>query len=322
MNKEKKKLKGQRGVFQNRSPLFKNLFVCLAVGCILTGLIGSPWRARDILSGAGPWILIFTFGAAYIVFIIPEILMGIALINKKKSFVISSVVVNIIYLFIFGGLFERPLVYDDEGGVKYHYAFSWRFQSLIYLIISVVLGVGLLILINHLKWSLRINIFALYVTVIIGCGMIAEVKVLTDEQRHSTLVMMRKQYVKKRSSYENDRLSELSSDVVGIKTAKFAVIPTSKITLESTSVCGNNSDLQDNVVLIEINGKPISNDDYDYLIGQEDENEPFSKRQELAAKYGLTMRKHEKSHPLVKQIKKMEIHWTEKQIDKYQGISG
>ena len=77
--------------------------------------------------------------------------------------------------------------------------------------------------------------------------------------------------------------------MVGIKTVKFAVVPTSKITLTSTDVCGTDSDLQDNVALIEVNGKPISNHDYNYLIGQEDENEPFSK---LAAKYGLTMRKH------------------------------
>lgn len=303
--------------------MFKNLFVCLAVGYILTGLIGSTWCARDILNGAGPWILILTFGTAYTIFIVPEILMIIALITKKKSFVISSVVVNIVYLFTFGGFFERPLVYDDEGGVKYHYAFSWRLQSLTYLIISIMLGIGLLILINHSKKSLRISIFALCVTAIGGCEMIANVKILTDNQRQSTLAMMKKQYVKNRESYENDQLSDLSADAIGIKTAKFAVIPTSKITLESTDVCrsdGDNDSLQNNVVLIEVNGKPISNDDYDYLIGQENENEPFNKRQDLAAKYGLAMRHQEKDHPPVKQIKKTEVHWTEDQIDRYQGI--
>ena len=33
--------KHERGVFKGCSPLFKNLFVWLAVGSILTGLVGS-----------------------------------------------------------------------------------------------------------------------------------------------------------------------------------------------------------------------------------------------------------------------------------------
>ena len=149
-----------------------------------------------------------------------------------------------------------------------------------------------------------------------SCGLIGGVGVLTPAQRHSTLVMMKAQYVKNRESTEDKQLSDLSSDVIGIKTAKFAVVPTSKITLASTDVCGTNSDLQDNVILIEVNGKPISNHDYNYLIGQEDENEPFSKRQALAAKYGLTMRKHGKpARQSLKQVKKAEVNWTEKQID-------
>ena len=140
-------------------------------------------------------------------------------------------------------------------------------------------------------------------------------------QQHSTLVMMKKQYTKNRRLYENEQLSELSSDVTGIKTAKFAVIPTSKITLNETDVCRDAQNLQDNVVLIEINGKTISSYDCDYLTGDASENEPFSKRQELAAKYNLTMRQHEKkNHQAEKHIKKTEIHWTKKQIDKYQGI--
>lgn len=315
------KEKHERGFFKGRSPLFKNLFVWLAVGSILTGLVGSTWCARDVLTGAGPWILIFTLGTVCVIFIVPEILMGIALKNKNKEVIVASVVVNIIYLLIFGGLLKRPLVYDDEGGVEYHYAFGWRFVALSCLIISIALGIALLILINHTKWSLRKNKIALLVTAIVSCGLIGGVGVLTLVQRHSTLVMMKKQYVKNCESTENNQLSDLSSDVVGIKTAKFAVVPTSKITLASTDVCGPDSDLQDNVALIEVNGKPISNHDYNYLIGQEDENEPFSKRQALAAKYGLTMRKHGKSaRQSLKQVKKTEINWTEKQIDKYNGI--
>ena len=42
--------KHERGVFKGRSPLFKNLFVWLAVGYILTGLVGSTWCARDVLT--------------------------------------------------------------------------------------------------------------------------------------------------------------------------------------------------------------------------------------------------------------------------------
>ena len=106
--------------------------------------------------------------------------------------------------------------------------------------------------------------------------------------------MMKKQYTKNRRLYENDQLSGLSSYVTGIKTAKFAVIPTSKITLNETDVCRDAQNLQDNVVLIEINGKTISSYDCDYLTGGASENEPFSKRQELAAKYNLTMRQHGK----------------------------
>ena len=317
MTKEKQ----ERGVFKGRSPLFKNLFVGLAVGYIVTGLVGSTWCARDVLTGAGPWILFFTLGSIYVIFIIPEILMGIALKNKNKGVVIVSVVINIIYLLIFGGLSKRPFVYDDEGGVEYHYAFDWRFIALSCLIISIALGISLLILINHAKWSLRKKKIALLITAIVSCGLIGRVGVVTLVQRHSTLVMMKEQYVKNCESTENNQLSDLSSDVVGIKTAKFAVIPTSKITLASTDACGTDYNLQDNVALIEINGKPISNDDYDYLIGQEDDNEPFSKRQALAVKYGLTMRKHGKpARQSLKQVKKTEVNWTEKQIDKYNGI--
>ena len=317
MTKEKQ----ERGVFKGRSPLFKNLFVWLAVGYILTGLVGSTWCARDVLTGAGPWILIFTLGTVCVIFIVPEILMGIALKNKNKEVVIASVVINIIYLLIFGGLFKRPLVYDDEGGVEYHYAFNWRFIALSCLITSIALGIALLILINHTKWSLKKNGIALLITAIVSCGLIGGAGVLTLVQRHSTLVMMKAQYVKNREATEDKQLSDLSSDVVGIKTAKFAVVPTSKITLASTDVCGTDSDLQDNVALIEVNGKPISNHDHNYLIGQEDENEPFSKRQALAAKYGLTMRKHGKpARQSLKQVKKTEVDWTEKQIDKYNGI--
>ena len=313
--------KHERGVFKGRSPLFKNLFVWLAVGYILTGLVGSTWCARDVLTGAGPWILIFTMGTVCVIFIVPEILMGIALKNKNKEVIVASVVVNIIYLLIFGGLLKRPLVYDDEGGVEYHYAFNWRFIALSCLIISIALGIALLILINHAKWSLKKNKIAVLITAIVSCGLIGGVGAFTLVQRHSTLVMMKAQYVKNRELTENNQLSDLSSDVVGIKTAKFAVVPTSKITLASTDVCGTNSDLQDNVTLIEVNGKPISNHDYNYLIGQEDENEPFSKRQALAAKYGLTMRKHGKpARQSLKQVKKAEVNWTEKQIDKYNDI--
>ena len=107
--------------------------------------------------------------------------------------------------------------------------------------------------------------------------------------------MMKEQYVKNCESTENNQLSDLSSDVVGIKTAKFAVVPTSKITLASTDACGTDYNLH--------------------------ENEPFSKRQALAAKYGLTMRKHGKpARQSLKQVKKTEVNWTEKQIDKYNDI--
>ena len=317
MTKEKQ----ERGVFKGRSPLFKNLFVGLAVGYIVTGLVGSTWCAQEVFKGAAFFCVLFSLGTVYVFFIVPEILMTVALINKNREVVITSVVINMFYLLVLCGLARRPKVYVDEAGVVYHYAFNWRFIALSCLIISIALGIALLILINHAKWSLRKNKIALLITAIVSCGLIGRVGVVTLVQRHSTLVMMKEQYVKNCESTENNQLSDLSSDVVGIKTAKFAVVPTSKITLASTDVCGTDSHLQDNVALIEINGKPISNHDYNYLIGQEDENEPFSKRQALAAKYGLTMRKHGKpARQSLKQVKKTEVNWTEKQIDKYNGI--
>lgn len=323
MIEEKRELKNQRGG-ENRSPLSKKRFISLVIGFILTGLVSSLWCARYVLTGAGPWILILTLGGAYLIYIIPEILMGITLINRGQVLMIVSIIINIIYLFIFNGLFQRPLVYDDEGGVQYHYAFTLRFVSLSCLIISTALGIVLLILLNRSKGSRKKKRAALWATVIISCGLIGSIGMITMVQQHSTLVMMKKQYTKNRRLYENEQLSELSSDVTGIKTAKFAVIPTSKITLNATDVCRDDRDvqnLQNNVVLIEINGKPISSYDYDYLTGDASENEPFSKRQELAAKYNLTMRQHEKkNHQAEKHIKKTEIHWTKKQIDKYQGI--
>ena len=315
MTKEKQ----ERGVFNGRSPLFKNLFVWLAVGYILTGLVGSTWCAQEVFKGAAFFCVLFSLGTVYVLFIVPEILMTVALINKNREVVIASVVINMFYLLVLCGLARRPKVYVDEAGVEYHYAFNWRFIALSCLIISIALGIALLILINHAKWSLRKNRIALLITAIVSCGLIGGVGVVTLVQRHSTLVMMKAQYVKNCESTENNQLSDLSSDVVGIKTAKFAVVPTSKITLASTDACGTDYNLQDNVALIEINGKPISNDDYDYLIGQEDDNEPFSKRQALAAKYGLTMRKHGKpARQSLKQVKKTEVNWTEKQIYKYQ----
>ena len=311
--------KHERGVFKGRSPLFKNLFVGLAVGYILTGLVGSTWCAQEVFKGAAFFCVLFSLGIVYVFFIVPEILMTVALINKNREVVIASVTVNMFYLLVLGGLARRPKVYVDEAGVVYHYAFNWRFIALSCLIISIAFGIVMLILINHTKWSLKKNGIALLITAIVSCGLIGGVGVLNLVQRHSTLVMMKAQYVKNREATEDKQLSDLSSDVVGIKTAKFAVVPTSKITLASTDVCGTNSDLQDNVTLIEVNGKPISNHDYNYLIGQEDENEPFSKRQALAAKYGLTMRKHGKpARQSLKQVKKAEVNWTEKQIDKYQ----
>ena len=313
--------KHECGVFKDRSPLFKNLFVWLALGYILTGLVGSTWCAQEVFKGAAFFCVLFSLGTVYVLFIIPEILMTVALINKNREVVIASVVINMFYLLALGGLARRPKVYVDEAGVVYHYAFDWRFIALSCLIISIALGIALLILINHAKWSLKKNGIALLITAIVSCGLIGGVGVLTLVQRHSTLVMMKTQYVKNRESTEDKQLSDLSSDVVGIKTAKFAVVPTSKITLASTDVCGTDSDLQDNVALIEVNGKSISNHDHNYLIGQEDENEPFSKRQALAAKYGLTMRKHGKpARQSLKQVKKTEVDWTEKQIDKYNGI--
>ena len=313
--------KHERGVFKGRSPLFKNLFVGLAVGYILTGLVGSTWCAQEVFKGAAFFCVLFSLGIVYVFFIVPEILMTVALINKNREVVIASVTVNMFYLLVLGGLARRPKVYVDEAGVVYHYAFNWRFIALSCLIISIAFGIVMLILINHTKWSLKKNGIALLITAIVSCGLIGGVGVLNLVQRHSTLVMMKAQYVKNREATEDKQLSDLSSDVVGIKTAKFAVVPTSKITLASTDVCGTDSHLQDNVALIEVNGKPISNHDYNYLIGQEDENEPFSKRQALAAKYGLTMRKHGKpARQSLKQVKKTEVDWTEKQIDKYNGI--
>ena len=313
--------KHERGVFKGRSPLFKNLFVWLAVGYILTGLVGSTWCAQEVFKGAAFFCVLFSLGTVYVLFIIPEILMTVALINKNREVVIASVVINMFYLLVLCGLACCPKVYVDEAGVVYHYAFDWRFVALSCLITSIALGIALLILINHTKWSLKKNGIALLITAIVSCGLIGGAGVLTLVQRHSTLVMMKAQYVKNREATEDKQLSDLSSDVVGIKTAKFAVVPTSKITLASTDVCGTDSDLQDNVALIEVNGKPISNHDHNYLIGQEDENEPFSKRQALAAKYGLTMRKHGKpARQSLKQVKKTEVDWTEKQIDKYNGI--
>ena len=317
MTKEKQEC----GVFKGRSPLFKNLFVWLAVGYILTGLVGSTWCAQEVFKGAAFFCVLFSLGTVYVLFIIPEILMTVALINKNREVIITSVVINMFYLLVLCGLARRPKVYVDEAGVVYHYAFDWRFVALSCLIISIAFGIVMLILINHAKWSVKKNGIALLITAIVSCGLIGRVGVVTLVQRHSTLVMMKEQYVKNCESTENNQLSDLSSDVVGIKTAKFAVVPTSKITLASTDACGTDYNLQDNVALIEINGKPISNDDYDYLIGQEDDNEPFSKRQALAVKYGLTMRKHGKpARQSLKQVKKTEVNWTEKQIDKYNDI--
>lgn len=96
---------------------------------------------------------------------------------------IVSIIVNIIYLFIFNGLSQRPLVYDDEGGVQYHYAFTLRFVSLSCLIISTALGIVLLILLNRSKGSRKKKRAALWATVIISCGLIGGIGIVTMIQQ-------------------------------------------------------------------------------------------------------------------------------------------
>ena len=175
--------KHERGVFKVRSPLFKNLFVWLAVGYILTGLVGSTWCAQEVFKGAAFFCVLFSLGTVYVLFIVPEILMTVALINKNREVVIASVVINMFYLLVLCGLARRPKVYVDEAGVEYHYAFNWRFIALSCLIISIALGIALLILINHAKWSLRKNKIALLITAIVSCGLIGRVGVVTGIQR-------------------------------------------------------------------------------------------------------------------------------------------
>ena len=120
-------------------------------------------------------------------------------------------------------------------------------------------------------------------------------------------------YNKSIKSSENSELSSLTDYVSGVHKVEFAIVPANKFSL---------SDLHNthpDTPIVRINEKKISSDDYNYLTNQEDENEPFSKRQALAAKYGLTMRKHGKpARQSLKQVKKTEVDWTEKQIDKYQ----
>ena len=99
----------------------------------------------------------------------------------------------------------------------------------------------------------------------------------------------------------------------GVHKVEFAIVPANKFSL--SDLHNTNPDTP----IVRINEKKILSDDYNYLTNQEDENEPFSKRQALAAKYGLTMRKHGKpARQSLKQVKKTEVDWTEKQIDKYQ----
>lgn len=186
------KKKQERGVFKGCSPLFKNLFVWLAVGYILTGLVGSTWCAQEVFKGTAFFCVLFSLGTVYVFFIIPEILMTVALINKNREVVIASVVINMFYLLVLCGLARRPKVYVDEAGVVYHYAFTWRFIALSCLIISIAFGIALLILINHANWSLRKNKIALLLTAIVSCGLIGGVGIITLVQRHSTLHSMSK----------------------------------------------------------------------------------------------------------------------------------
>ena len=66
MTKEKQ----ERGVFNGRSPLFKNLFVWLAVGYILTGLVGSTWCAQEVFKGAAFLCVLFSLWTVYVLFIV------------------------------------------------------------------------------------------------------------------------------------------------------------------------------------------------------------------------------------------------------------
>ena len=90
--------------------LFKNLLVWLAVGYILTGLVGSTWCAQEVFKGAAFFCVLFSLGTVYVLFIVPEILMTVALINKNREVVIASVVINMFYLLVLCGLARRPKV--------------------------------------------------------------------------------------------------------------------------------------------------------------------------------------------------------------------
>lgn len=254
-----------------------------------------------------------SFGTLYIFFIIPEILMKIALKNKSSEFIIVSLIINIIYFFIFNGLSSAPLVYDDEGEVTYHYAFNWRMLAVICLIISIMLGIIMLIMIYQNYLSKKVQKILLIVTVG-GCiFLVSGVVTWTSIQKNQTLVIMKEQYSNNVSDYEDDLLNELVNHSDNIKSVKFAVVPDSDITLADTNVCDkDSSNLDSYVALIEVNGKKISNSNYDKIIMENDLNE---EKWEIANKYGITL--HCNKNSMQQSMDKFsinEVAWNKEQI--------
>lgn len=265
------------------------------------------WCVNWVDSYISGWGFLFTLGIPLYILAIPGFLMIKALDNKDSYTVIDSMLVNILYGALFNHLSSVPYLNDGT----FEYEFSLRFLGLAGLIFCIMIGIVMALMLGELSKE-RSKLIA-KIGLIGGGFLVLGLSVITAVQWHSQSIIENVRYNKSIKSSENSELSSLTDYVSGVHKVEFAIVPANKFSL---------SDLHNthpDTPIVRINEKKISSDDYNYLTNQEDENEPFSKRQALAAKYGLTMRKHGKpARQSLKQVKKTEVDWTEKQIDKYQ----
>lgn len=297
----------------NNYPLSSNklIFILgkLYLICFLPFYFWCINRVANYISG---WGFIFTFGAPFFILAIPEIIMSKALKKMNSQLVIDSIIINTLFGLIFNNLSSVPCSYGDEGGGSILYHFNLRFWGLTGLISCIVIGIFLALLLSNLSAKSRKIISR--ISIISGGILILCLGGITHVQKQHQISKVRTEYARKIKSQENSELSTLTHYVRGVKKVKFAIVPPNKLLLSEA----HSSSLWDQTPapIIEINGKKISNDDFDYLTNQY-ENESFDKQQKLAIKYGLTMKKSPQTvQHSFKQIKKIEIYWSKEQMDK------
>lgn len=302
--------------FKNKSRAFKLTYDLLVIVYLFASFKVSVWEARFILSGAGPWAIIFTFGLAFVIFLIPEIIFFNALKVKTKKRMVSAIAFNGLFYLFLNGLLTAPRLDGDEGGVTHFYAFNWRQSAAFYFAISIVVGIAL-VLMCYSKRSLKQKILILTCSSLIGLAFAGITVMITQKQKTETLTEIRSRYRREVRSVKKEMLTDLADSVTGVHEVKFAVLSPSEVTLKNNEGCDSDRgcNVENDVLLIELNGKQIKSSDYYELLDSGENNS--KQKQELATKYGIQIN-HDNKKTKVADIQQKEVIWNQSKFNKFQ----